>query len=63
MLSGSLYEVRFAWPQQRSDGEDEHQNEPEGMKIISESELKTNQVAYINGNLLSLWLLFKTSNF
>lgn len=42
MLSGSLFEQRFEWPKQNQD--------IETMKSIGEFEIKTNEVAYINGN-------------
>lgn len=44
MLSGSLFESRFEWPKQNQD------NHIETMKSIGEVEIKTNEVAYINGN-------------
>lgn len=45
VLSGCLREIRFAWPQESEDG-DENEMIP-----IGETELKTNDVAYINDSL------------
>ena len=45
MLSGSLSEIRFEWPQK--EGQDDNTNTE--MKVLEENQLKTNDVAYING--------------
>lgn len=41
ILSGSLTEVRFAWPDK--DGEDQE------MRVIGETDLHTNDVTYMSG--------------
>ncbi len=50
MLSGSLHEIRYEWPdsQKSSEGQNEGSKQIE-MKVLEENQLKTNDVAYING--------------
>jgi len=56
MLSGSLAEIRFAWPDESEaqntensdDGDDECLNHHE-LKELSRNSLNVNDVAYING--------------
>lgn len=45
MLSGSLHEVRFKWPE----SEEISIENVEAMKVLSEKELIKDDVAYING--------------
>ena len=49
MLSGTLHEVRFEWPENK---EIEIEN-VESMKILSDKSLFKGDVAYINGKLKS----------
>ncbi|CAG2119052.1 unnamed protein product [Medioppia subpectinata] len=50
ILSGNLHETRFEWPDNTSDVND--------MKAIDENELKTNDVAYINGKADYIQLVY-----
>jgi len=49
MLSGSLSEVRFAWPE--NDNEGDNINRVDGMKEMSRTRLEEDSVCYINDSL------------
>lgn len=56
MLSGSLTEVQFDWPQKMKNTnqtEHAHSAAEDKMKMIQETTLKENEVAYINGRFES----------
>ena len=46
MLSGSLHEIRYEWPNADKSNKSDATQE---MKVLDENHMKTNDVAYING--------------
>lgn len=61
MLAGNLTEVKFDWPEGMKSGDDSPNShsswaEHTQMKVISETTLNVNQVAYINGRLIIFYL-------
>ena len=49
MLSGALHEVRFQWPENEDAPIDE--SNVESMRISKETQIITDEVAYINGTV------------
>ncbi|CAG2108734.1 unnamed protein product [Medioppia subpectinata] len=54
MLTGSLHEIRFEWPEKQlsTDGLNNNmEDRTGGMKVLDENVMKTNAVAYINDEM------------
>ncbi|CAG2107755.1 unnamed protein product [Medioppia subpectinata] len=54
MLTGSLHEIRFEWPEKKSSADGLNNNKEdktEEMKVLDENVMKTNAVAYINDEI------------
>ena len=51
MLSGSLHEIKYEWPDTDKCGQEVVNNYDTQyeMKVLEENQLKINEVAYING--------------
>ncbi|CAG2166494.1 unnamed protein product [Oppiella nova] len=54
MLTGSLHEIRFEWPDVKKSTQEMNNNVKESteeMKVLEENVMKTNAVAYINDSI------------